>query len=45
MLNHQLDDESMRELEEDLFFREYLEQQMVTEDALAIPGASLMLSF
>ncbi len=39
------DTETMRELERDLFWRERLEQQMLTADFLPVPGVSRMLSF
>ena len=44
-LNHPANDASMRELEQDLFWREQLEQRMNTEDMLTVPGVSRMVSF
>jgi CHAT domain-containing protein/tetratricopeptide (TPR) repeat protein len=44
-LNHPANDASMRELEQDLFRREQLEQRMNTGDMLPVPGVSRMVSF
>ena len=44
-LDHLENDEAMRELEQDLFWRERLEQRMNTGDMIPVPGVSRVFSF